>query len=59
MVVFGLVLDRVIEFTLVREFDFYLQTLAKTLAAAAVVGAIYKDRAFCRGFCPVGLLLGT
>jgi hypothetical protein len=35
MVVFGLVLDRVIEFTLVREFDFYLQTLAKTLAAAA------------------------
>lgn len=32
---FGLVLDRVIEFTLVREFDFYLQTLAKTLAAAA------------------------
>jgi polyferredoxin len=29
------------------------------LATAAVVGAIYKDRAFCRGFCPVGLLLGT
>lgn len=29
------------------------------LAMAAVVGAIYKDRAFCRGFCPVGLLLGT
>lgn len=35
LAVFGLVLDRVIEFTLVREFDFYLQTLAKTLAAAA------------------------
>jgi len=35
LAVFGLVLDRVIEFTLVREFDFYLQTLAETLAAAA------------------------
>jgi hypothetical protein len=35
LLVFGLILDRVIEFTMVREFDFYLQTLAKTLAAAA------------------------
>jgi polyferredoxin len=29
------------------------------LLLAAVVGFIYKDRAFCRGFCPVGLLLST
>lgn len=29
------------------------------LTVAAVVGFVYKDRAFCRAFCPVGLLLGT
>jgi len=29
------------------------------LAAAAGAGFFFKDRAFCRGFCPVGLLLGT
>jgi polyferredoxin len=29
------------------------------LAAALVTGLVFKDRAFCRGFCPVGLLLGT
>ncbi|MGM0488812.1 MAG: 4Fe-4S binding protein [Planctomycetota bacterium] len=29
------------------------------LAAAALVGFFFRDRAFCRGFCPVGLLLGT
>jgi len=29
------------------------------LATAAAVGLLFKDRAFCRGFCPVGLLLGT
>jgi polyferredoxin len=29
------------------------------LAAAAAVGFVYRDRAFCRGFCPVGLLLGV
>jgi polyferredoxin len=29
------------------------------LALAGVVGFLFKDRAFCRGFCPVGLLLGT
>jgi polyferredoxin len=29
------------------------------LVFAAVVGFLYKDRAFCRGFCPVGLLLSA
>jgi polyferredoxin len=29
------------------------------LGLAAVVGLLYRDRAFCRGFCPVGLLLAT
>lgn len=29
------------------------------LATAALVGFLFRDRAFCRGFCPVGLLLGT
>ena len=29
------------------------------LATAAFVGFLFKDRAFCRGFCPVGLLLST
>lgn len=29
------------------------------LVLAALTGLIFKDRAFCRGFCPVGLLLGT
>ena len=29
------------------------------LAMAAWAGFFFKDRAFCRGFCPVGLLLGT
>lgn len=29
------------------------------LSTAAVVGFVFKDRAFCRGFCPVGMLLGT
>jgi ferredoxin len=33
--------------------------LAGLLALAAVTGMLWKDRAFCRGFCPVGLLLGT
>ena len=29
------------------------------LGTAALTGFFFRDRAFCRGFCPVGLLLGT
>lgn len=29
------------------------------LAIAAISGLIFRDRAFCRGFCPVGLLLSA
>jgi polyferredoxin len=29
------------------------------LTTSAAVGLVMKDRAFCRGFCPVGLLLST
>jgi len=29
------------------------------LAMAGLTALVFKDRAFCRGFCPVGLLLGT
>ena len=29
------------------------------LSMAAITGLVFKDRAFCRGFCPVGMLLGT
>lgn len=29
------------------------------LSMAVLTGLIFKNRAFCRGFCPVGLLLGT
>jgi len=38
LVAFGLVIDALIEYTLVREFDFYLETVARTLAAAAEAG---------------------
>src|SRR3989304_5529569 len=33
--------------------------LCSLLGAAGLVGFFFKDRVFCRGFCPVGLLLGT
>ncbi len=33
--------------------------LLSLLGLAAVTGLLLKDRAFCRGFCPVGVLLGT
>lgn len=29
------------------------------LASAALIGFFFRDRAFCRGFCPVGMLLAT
>jgi hypothetical protein len=29
------------------------------LGMAFITGILFKDRAFCRGFCPVGVLLGT
>jgi hypothetical protein len=51
MLVAGVHLHRVPAYT-----AFFLCAL---LVAAAAVGWLVKDRAFCRGFCPVGLLLGT
>lgn len=33
--------------------------LWSVLALAAVVGLLWRDRAFCRGFCPVAMLLRT
>jgi polyferredoxin len=33
--------------------------LCSLLVLAAVVGFLYKDRAICRGFCPIGLLLSA
>jgi len=51
MLVAGVHLHRVPAYT-----SFFLIGL---LSAAAVVGFVFRDRAFCRGFCPVGQLLGT
>ena len=51
LLVAGIHLHRVPAYT-----SAFLWTL---LAGAALVGLLFKDRAFCRGFCPVGLLLGT
>lgn len=51
MLVPGIHLHRVPAYT-----SFFLWGL---LGAAMLVGFIYKDRAFCRGFCPVGLLLNA
>jgi polyferredoxin len=51
MLVAGAHLHRVPAYT-----SFFLWGL---LAFAALVGFFLKDRAFCRGFCPVGLLLST
>ena len=51
MLVAGIHLHRVPAYT-----SFFLFGL---IGSAAIVGSVFKDRAFCRGFCPVGLLLGT
>jgi hypothetical protein len=51
MLVAGVSLHRVPAWTSV-----FLITL---LVVAGATGLLLKDRAFCRGFCPVGLLLGT
>lgn len=49
MLVAGIHLHRVPAYT-----SFFLVGL---LAMALIVGFFFRDRAFCRGFCPVGLLL--
>ena len=51
MLVAGIHLHRVPAYTAI-----FLLTL---LGTAAAVGFLFKNRAFCRGFCPVGVLLGT
>jgi len=51
MLVVGVHLHRIPAYT-----SLFLWSL---LGTAAAVGLLFKDRAFCRGFCPVGLLLGT
>jgi polyferredoxin len=51
LLVMGLHLHRVPAYTAVF--------LLGLLVLAALTGALFRDRAFCRGFCPVGLLLGT
>ncbi len=51
MLIAGIELHRVPAYT-----SIFLWSL---LATAGVTGFFLKDRAFCRGFCPVGLLLST
>ncbi len=51
LLVAGVHLHRVPAYT-----SIFLWTL---LGVAVLTGLLIKDRAFCRGFCPVGLLLGT
>ncbi len=51
MLIAGAELHRIPAYT-----SIFLWTL---LAGAAFTGFLLKDRAFCRGFCPVGLLLST
>jgi len=51
MLIAGVELHRVAAYT-----SIFLWSL---LAMAAFTGFFLKDRAFCRGFCPVGLLLST
>lgn len=43
LVVFGLIIDAAIEYMLVREFDFYLATVARTLAAAVETGGTHVE----------------
>lgn len=51
LLVAGVQINRVPAYTAI-----FLLTL---LTVALLTGVVFRDRAFCRGFCPVGLLLGT
>ncbi|MBI4556127.1 MAG: 4Fe-4S binding protein [Candidatus Hydrogenedentes bacterium] len=51
MLVVGAQLHRVPRYTALFMFSLLL--------LAAIAGLLFKDRAFCRGFCPVGLLLSV
>ena len=51
LLVAGINLHRIPAFT-----SFFLIAL---LTIAAVTGFLFKDRAFCRGFCPIGMLLNA
>jgi len=59
LIVYGLVQLLVAGVHLHRVPAYTSWFLLAMLTMAAIVGLLAKDRAFCRGFCPVGLLLAT